>query len=192
MGDETTIETGIVKPTLRVLPTIVVTAVAVVVPPGGPVVAGLRLTETLAASIAPVGKPEPVTLMFVMPAWPTLGEVGELSVTVICACRGDSSAPARRFIKSIAVTDQMYRQVLIYLSSISEKQLLAKACCSCQRPPQSSCQPDPEKDQSSRLGDCRLLGFDQGSIDASREQRPRGRRKGRGNCLVRNKRAAVR
>jgi hypothetical protein len=72
-----------VKLTLLVLPTIVVIAVAVVVPPGGPALAGFRLTETLEAAMALGGKPEPVTLMVVMPAWPTLGEVGELSVTVV-------------------------------------------------------------------------------------------------------------
>ena len=75
---------------LRVLPTIVVTAVAVVVPLGGPAVAGLKVTETFAAGMLPVGKPEPVTLIFVIPAWPTAGEVGELRVTVVWACRGGS------------------------------------------------------------------------------------------------------
>jgi hypothetical protein len=66
-----------------VLPTIVVTALAAVVPFGGPAAAGFKLTDTFAAEIVPVGKPDPVTLMFVIPAWPTAGEVGELRVTVV-------------------------------------------------------------------------------------------------------------
>ncbi len=71
------------KLTLRVLPTIVVIAVAVVVPLGGPAADGFKITDTLAAGMLPVGNPEPVTLMFVMPGWPALGEAGELRVTTV-------------------------------------------------------------------------------------------------------------
>ena len=101
------------KLTLRVLPTTVVTAVAVVVPFGGPEVAGLKVTVTFAAGMLPVGKPEPVTLLFVMPAWPTLGEVGELRVTVLWASSGVSGTQVRRLTKTPAVPDRMYRHGLI-------------------------------------------------------------------------------
>ena len=74
---------------LRVVPTIVATALAVVTPPGGPVMAGLKVTDTFAAGMLPSGKPEPVTLRFVTPAWPALGEVGEMRATVVWAYRAD-------------------------------------------------------------------------------------------------------
>jgi hypothetical protein len=90
VADETTIEGGIVKLTLRALPIIVVTAVAAVFPLGATPLAGVRVTDTSAACITPAGKPEPVTLMLVMPAWPTLGEVGELRVSVVWAYKGGS------------------------------------------------------------------------------------------------------
>jgi hypothetical protein len=83
VGDATTREAGIVKLTLRVLPRTVAIAVAVVVALGGPALTGVKVTETLAARMVPIGNPEPVTLMFVTPACPAPGVVGELRVTAV-------------------------------------------------------------------------------------------------------------
>jgi hypothetical protein len=102
-----------VKLTLRVLPKTVVTAVAVVVPFGGPDVAGFKVTMTFAAGMLPFGKPEPVTVRLVIPAWPALGDVGELRVTVVWASTGVSGTQVRRLTKTPAVPDRMYRHDLI-------------------------------------------------------------------------------
>jgi hypothetical protein len=65
----------------------VVTAVALVVPLGGPALAGFSVTVTLAGEIIPLGKFDPLTLRLVRLAWPAVGEVEELSVTVTPAQR---------------------------------------------------------------------------------------------------------
>jgi hypothetical protein len=66
----------------RVVPTMVVTAVAVVVTAEPPPF-GASVTPVLAGSIVPAGKLEPVTLMFVTPGAPALGEATGLSVTKV-------------------------------------------------------------------------------------------------------------
>jgi hypothetical protein len=73
-------EAGIVKVTRRVVPKIVVTAdgVAVVaVPP----LCGVSVTVTLAGLIVPLGYPEPVTMMTLLPGAPLVGDVVVVRVT---------------------------------------------------------------------------------------------------------------
>ena len=82
MGVVTVIEVGMVKVTRRVLPTIVVTAVACVVALGPALaVAGSNVTWTWDGLIVPVGKLVPVTLMVVTPGWPAVGDVVGGNVT---------------------------------------------------------------------------------------------------------------
>jgi hypothetical protein len=76
----TDIEAGMVNVTRRVLPAMVVTAVAVAVM-AAPPAAGAMLTVTLEALIVPVGKFEPVNEMLVTPGWPALGEAVAVNVT---------------------------------------------------------------------------------------------------------------
>ncbi|MDX2149375.1 MAG: hypothetical protein SFV54_01475 [Bryobacteraceae bacterium] len=68
----TLIAAGMVKVTRRVVPTMVVTAVALVVT-AAPPAAGSSLTSVSAGWMVPVGKLEPVTLTAVRPAWPEVG-----------------------------------------------------------------------------------------------------------------------
>jgi hypothetical protein len=84
-----------------------------VVPFGRPAVAAFKVTVTFAAGMLPVGKPDPVTVMLVIPAWPALGEVGELRVTVVWAFSGGSWTHASTPIKTLAIADRAYNQILI-------------------------------------------------------------------------------
>jgi hypothetical protein len=101
-----------------VLPTTVVIAVAVVFPVGGPELAGFKVTDTFAAGILPDGKPEPVTVMFVTPAWPTMGEVGELRVTVGWPGRGGNPTDTSTTTSILAIADRTYHQDFIALKTV--------------------------------------------------------------------------
>ena len=87
VGTERLMDDGIVKATRRVLPTIVVTALAFVVAKTPPAAAGWRVTVVLAGRIVPLGKFEPVTLMIVTPGAPAVGAADGLNVTCVCAQR---------------------------------------------------------------------------------------------------------
>jgi hypothetical protein len=81
VGAATEIEAGMVNVTRRVLPAIVVTAVDGVVT-AAPPAAGSSETVTAVSWIVPVGKPEPVRLMTVIPGCPEAGEAAGERVTV--------------------------------------------------------------------------------------------------------------
>lgn len=85
VGVVTAIVVGMVKVTRLVVPVTSATAEAFVVTSGPPAVA-CRVTFVLAGSIVPLGKPEPVTMMFVTPACPAVGDVVVVKVTAVCAC----------------------------------------------------------------------------------------------------------
>jgi hypothetical protein len=68
-----------------VLPETTFTVKALADPVGGPAVVGFKVTVTLPGGIDPLGKPVPVTEILVSPGSPELGEVGEVSVTIVVA-----------------------------------------------------------------------------------------------------------
>lgn len=84
-----TVKEGIEKVTRRTGPAIVVTAVATTEATGVPEFRIVTVTFE-GGIIAPVGKPVPVTLM-TEPAWPDVGEVGEVSV-MLAAHAGQAAA----------------------------------------------------------------------------------------------------
>src|SRR5580693_285536 len=100
---------GIRKPTRRVAPRMVVTAVATVAAEGpAPGVAGCRVTVTLAAGIVPLGYPDPRIVIEVTPGCPAPGEVAGLSVTLVCPHAGiqeTTSAPRNTATRATARTD---------------------------------------------------------------------------------------
>jgi hypothetical protein len=88
VGEATEMEDGIWNVTRRTVPKTVVTLLGVTVTVGpAPGVAGCNVRETLPGGIVPLGKLLPVTLITVTPGCPALGDVGELSVTVVLAQR---------------------------------------------------------------------------------------------------------
>jgi len=93
VGDETEIEEGMRNVTRRVVPMIEVTAegdVCTALPP----LDGVRVTVTLEGLMAPEGKPEPVTLITVVPGEPADGDADGLRVTCAWAEAAPSSSAA--------------------------------------------------------------------------------------------------
>src|SRR5271166_241999 len=84
-----------IKATRRAEPTIVVTAVAVVITAEPAPLGGFRVTVVLAGKMLPAGKPLPVMIMLVTPGWPAVGDVVGLSVMGVWAVSKVQLARAR-------------------------------------------------------------------------------------------------
>jgi hypothetical protein len=84
VGAATLMDDGITNVTRRVVPTSVVTEVAMVETAGPPAV-GSSLTLVFAGRTVAAGKPEPTRVMLVTPACPAAGVAAGVRVTVLCA-----------------------------------------------------------------------------------------------------------
>lgn len=92
VGIETETVLGMRNVTRSVLPETTVTAKAFVLPDGPvPVTAGFKLTVTAEGEMVPLGKPCPVTVIFVTPGSPEVGEVAAFNVTFVCATSNPGS-----------------------------------------------------------------------------------------------------
>jgi hypothetical protein len=86
VGAVTLIYDGMTNITRRVEPTTVVTETALV-ETAGPPIDGSSLTLVFAGKTAAAGKPEPVRVILVTPAWPAAGVATGVRTTVACECK---------------------------------------------------------------------------------------------------------